>query len=179
MSDAYLGEIRVFAGNYAPVDWHLCDGSLLPISQNQPLFSLIGTQFGGDGKSSFGIPDLRGRTVVGQGAGTGLTPRTMGQSGGTEEVELVESNWPAHTHDVGAVTDDATTTNPANMMYATPEQGGRLYLQAAAAGTIEAPMAPGIADLVGGGQPHENRMRSFAINYIICLRGIYPPNPNG
>lgn len=180
MALPYLGEIRPFAGNYAPVDWQICNGTLLRISANQPLFSLLGTQFGGDGQSTFGVPDLRGRLIVCQGQGTGLTPRTMGQSGGTEQVTLQLANWPSHTHVVNAVTDPATTTDPTNMMYATPPWGAGLYLKASAPVTPanDAPMSPDIVSTFGDWAGHENRMRSMAINYIICLVGVYPPNPN-
>ncbi|WP_207459230.1 tail fiber protein [Azospirillum sp. SYSU D00513] len=183
--DPYLGEIRMFAGNYAPADWHICDGSLLNIQQYQALYSLLGIAWGGDGVSTFALPDLRGRIPVGQGNGPNLTPRTLGQKDGTSTVQIQTVNMPAHTHTVNASNTQATLTNvAAGVGLAQP-------VQATAAGNVVR-YAPPTAnpltmqvmdtDMVtmapGGSQPHDNLMPYLCINYIICASaGLYPDRP--
>src|SRR5262245_29652358 len=110
--DNYLGEIRLFAGNFAPRGWRFCDGGLLPIAENDALFNLLGTTYGGDGVSTFALPDLRGRVAIGQGTGPGLTNRPLGEPGGTESVTLVLGQCPAHTHQLFATNAPATTASP-------------------------------------------------------------------
>src|SRR3569623_1528496 len=114
--DNFLGEIRMFAGNYAPEDWHFCDGSTLQINQFDALYALLGTTYGGDGRVTFGLPDLRGRAPVHKGTGTGLPPVTLGQKGGSETVSLPAANLPPHTHPLNAVNAPATTNTPGNGM---------------------------------------------------------------
>ena len=182
--DPYVGEIRMFAGRYAPVNWRYCDGSLLPIQQYQQLYSLLGTIWGGDGVNNFALPDLRGRIPVGQGNGGGLTPRTIGQMAGTSTVQISVSNLPTHTHTLNASNAQATTPNVANGVgLAKPVQS--------TAGTVVRYAPPGapsfqnqdfdpdtISVAPGGSQPHDNLMPYLCINYIICTNvGLYPDRP--
>src|SRR5215211_6878169 len=128
----------MFGGNFAPVNWAFCDGSVLPISENEALFSLIGTTYGGDGQTTFQLPDLRGRLAVGTGAGSGLTPRTLGEVGGSTTVTLTPDNVPAHTHTAQAVQTPGTSTSPAGTIWAA-DSGGSSY--ASAGPTPAVPMA--------------------------------------
>jgi microcystin-dependent protein len=160
MSEPYVGEIRMFGGNFAPVGWNFCDGSTLSIADNDVLFVLIGTTYGGDGVNTFNVPDLRGRAMVGTGSGPGLSSYLQGQFGGTETVTLTTAEIPAH----GIPTaDTSTSTRPI------PEYGlgpGGSYNNP---GVAPVAMAP-----VGGSQPHENMAPFQAVNFIISLFGIFP-----
>jgi microcystin-dependent protein len=169
----YIGEIKMFAGNFAPVGWALCDGSLLPISQNQALFSLLGTTYGGDGQTTFALPDLRGRFPMHPGTGAGLTTRTLGDKGGTETVTLTAAQMPVHTHAVSAAVDStvATTDSPQNSLpgrnaSATPSYGKTANGSMASSAIVAAP--------AGGGQPHPNMPPFECVNFIIALVGIFP-----
>jgi len=124
--DNYLGEVRIFAGNYAPEGWQFCNGQSLSVSEYQALYSLIGTTYGGDGVNTFALPDLRGRVPVGVGSGPGLTPRVLGQSGGSEEVALVESQIPAHGHNLTVNTSEASTATPSQNMLPSSVSAGFL-----------------------------------------------------
>lgn len=178
--DCYLGEIRMFAGNYAPESWAICDGSLLPVQENEALFSLISNVWGGDGKVTFGVPDLRGRLPVDQGAGSNLTNRILGGYGGTETATVTEAAYPAHSHALMATTAAATalTPGPALVHAAAAVQGST----SAAAGLAYATAPVNTAQILndatitqeGGDQPHDNLMPALAINFIIALRGVYP-----
>lgn len=173
MSEPFLGEIRLFAFNFAPRNWATCSGQLLAISQNTALFSLLGTTYGGNGQTTFALPDLRGRLPVHVGTGPGLSPRTLGEVGGANTVTVLTSQLPAHSHPAYATTAAATTGMPGTgvlpgavsnqTMYVTDPSGGRDFALA--------PQAGGIA---GGNQPHENNMPSLVMNYSIVLFGIYP-----
>ncbi|AGZ35421.1 hypothetical protein C4Q28_13580 [Pseudomonas sp. SWI6] len=182
MSDNYLGEIRLFAGSYAPVGWAFCDASVLPISQNEALFSLIGTTYGGDGITTFALPDLRGRVAVGTGAGNNLTPRTLGQIVGTEQVAMTAANTPAHSHGFSVTNAPATTAEPAGpsahntCTFAAFTPAGPVKGLYSTANTDTAvTLNNGALVRSGGiGSPHDNMMGSRAINYIIALTGIYP-----
>ncbi|AFD27229.1 phage tail protein [Deinococcus gobiensis] len=168
MSDPYIGEIRMFGGNFAPEGWQLCNGSSLSISEYGVLFQLIGTTYGGDGQTTFKVPDLRGRWPVHQGSLAGVsTP--LGQAAGSESVPLLLSQMPSHTHALKATASAATTANPtgATLAQTTPAS---LYLDDNP-GVSLAGQALGMA---GGGQPHENRSPYLAVNFIISLYGIYP-----
>ncbi|MBZ2187477.1 tail fiber protein [Alcanivorax sp. JB21] len=167
MGDRYLGEIRMFGGNFAPAGWAFCDGALLPISENDALFALIGTTYGGDGQMTFAVPDLRGRLPLHQGTGGGQT-FVMGQSGGTEMETLTLQQIPAHSHVPVASSAEASSTNPAGHVWAATASNAY-----ATAGSPSA-MAPNLSDGVGGGQPHENRMPYLAVSFIISLYGIFP-----
>ncbi|MEI6827672.1 MAG: tail fiber protein [Desulfuromonadales bacterium] len=175
MSDSYLGEIRMFGGNYAPADWALCDGTMLRITDNQPLFALIGTTYGGDGRTTFQLPDLRGRIPVHRGQGTNLTNRVLGQTLGTETVTLTELDIMVHSHTI-SVGDASTTGDPSPVggvkNYLANSSGYNLYSTATSGDTSMASAEIGAAP--GGGQPHDNVMQSFSINYIICLQGLFP-----
>jgi len=168
--DAYTGEIRLFGGNYAPHNWALCDGSLLPISSNTALFSLLGNRYGGNGKVSFGLPDLRGCVPVNQGSGQGLTPRSVGDYYGTETETLTAATMPAHQHSLSGSTSPANTASPEGATF-----GAGVSMFTTSAPNIQYP-----AELVGAyGQsgPHENMAPFQVLNYIICTSGIFPNRP--
>jgi microcystin-dependent protein len=191
--DNYLGEIRLFAGNFAPVDWSVCDGKLLAISQYEALFSLIGTQYGGDGITTFALPDLRVRVPVSMGqisAAGGSGNYILGQAAGTPNVTLLTSNIPNHTHPLLAVNTTATTGDPVNNMLAVtngnnntgptayPDVNLYTTLPLPGGGTTipNALMDPMAIVPTGGTQAHNNMMPYVTINYIIALYGIYPSN---
>lgn len=165
----YIGEIRIFAGNYAPQGWAFCDGSVQAISENEALFNLIGTTYGGDGQTTFKLPDLRGRIPVHQGAGPGLTPRTPGEQGGVENVTLTSNQIPAHTHPFMATTSAGAQASPAAHVAAQGPQV-QLYIEDAP----DSSLAPNALAPAGGSQPHPNLQPFICINYIISLYGIFP-----
>lgn len=169
--DPYLGEIRLFAGNFAPKGWALCNGQLMPITQNTALFSLLGTQYGGDGKTTFALPNFQGRAPVHRGQGPGLTDRRVGQSGGTPTVTLLTSEMPAHSHVPNASTAP-TQGNPEGAVWSnTPGlRGTPIY--AANADTYMSSMAIGVT---GNSQPHNNMQPYLGLNFIIALQGVFPP----
>lgn len=172
MSDPYLGEIRLFAGNFAPVGWNLCDGTALSIAQNDALFNLLGTTYGGDGINTFNLPDLRGRVPVGQGTGPGLSPRIVGQQYGTETVTLTTQQMPSHNHSFNVCTGAASTPNPANALFSNTGSDN-LYVDNPAAPALKVLGRQAVMNY-GANSPHNNIMRSVGMNYIICLEGIYP-----
>jgi microcystin-dependent protein len=168
MSNPYVGEIRIFAGNFAPVGWAFCDGAILPISENTVLFQLIGTTYGGDGQITFALPDLRGRLPMHMGTGSGLTPRTIGELGGVETVTLTTNQIPLHSHVPAAVSGNGNQSTPLNGVWAgTPNS---LYTTNAPASALNA----ALGNSTGGNQPHENHMPSLAVSFIISLFGIFP-----
>lgn len=169
MSDAYIGEIRLFAGNFAPIGWALCDGSLLSIAQYDVVFSLLGTTYGGDGVSSFALPDLRGRLPIGAGQGPGLSVRVIGEQIGVENVTLVAANTPQHTHAL-MVGGAASSTSPQGQVPGTVT-GFNAYT---ASSTAPQALNAGTVQASGGNAPHNNVMPSLALTHIICLEGIYP-----
>ncbi|CAH1218566.1 hypothetical protein PAECIP111893_04446 [Paenibacillus plantiphilus] len=173
MADPYVGEIRVFAGNFAPRDWALCDGSLVSIQQNSVLFSILGTTYGGDGKTTFALPNFMGAAPIHQGSGAGLTPRTLGESGGSQAVTLITTELPYHTHSVNAQTTP-TQADPAGAIWAssTANRGQAIY-----SATPNVAMSPLALNLTGGSQPHNNMQPFVAMNFIIALQGVYPPKP--
>jgi microcystin-dependent protein len=171
MSEPYLGEIRMFGGTFAPQGWALCDGQLLTISDNDALFSLLGTTYGGDGQTTFALPDLRGRVPVHQGQGPGLSNRAPGEAGGAEAVTLATPQLPAHTHTPGANSGTGTQSNPAGNVWAA---GLTAFI---APGSSDSSMASSSVGAVGGGQPHENMLPFQAVNFIIALEGVFP-SPN-
>jgi len=174
MSNPYLGEIRPFAGMFAPRGWHYCDGSLLSIAQNNALFSLLGTTYGGDGVTTFGLPDLQGRTAVGQGQGPGLTNRTLGEVNGAEEVTITIASMPAHMHLVVACGSTADSVQPSGCLPAAPANGGYFFLPPNVGTQVDQPLAADTIGMAGGSQPHNNIQPTLAINYIIAMEGIYP-----
>ncbi len=174
--DPTLGEIRIFAGNYAPIDWALCDGSSVRISDNQQLFALLGTTWGGDGTTSFKLPDLRGRVPIGQGQGTGLTKRVLAQTGGTEAVTLTTATLPNHTHSLNASTDDATTNVPGSSVVPAKPTAATPVALYAETSAVKTPLELSAQTIqtTGHSQPHENRMPGLAMCFIICTNGLYP-----
>ena len=171
--DSFIGDIRLFAGEFAPRGWKFCDGTELSISVYEPLFTLIGTTYGGDGQSTFALPDLRGRVPVGQGEGPGLTPRLIGETFGSENVTLLAPQMPQHTHTLNATTDSATSPQAAGNLFA---QTGSDKCYGPPPGTSPQPqaLAANAVSVAGGSQPHNNILPAMAINYIIAVEGIFP-----
>lgn len=172
MSVPFIGEVRIFAGNFAPAGWAFCDGSLLPISENDALFNLIGTTYGGDGQTTFALPDLRGRVPMHQGVGPGLSNRVIGQTLGRETVTLLTPQIPQHTHPAVGSTTVGTSTSPAATLWAQTPEGVRAYATQVT-GSVD--LATAAVESVGGGQPHNNMQPYLVISYIISLFGIFPP----
>jgi microcystin-dependent protein len=170
MSDPFLGEVRMFAGNFAPVGWQFCNGQLVSIAENDALFFLLGTTYGGDGVTTFGLPDLRGRTPIHQGSSGGLTPRVLGQMTGTEAVALTAAQLPSHFHPVRAVSAVGTQAGPGLASWAGASTGERQY----SPGAPNATMAATCTSTAGGGLPHENMAPFQAVSFIIALNGIFP-----
>lgn len=169
MSDPFIATIRLVGFNFAPVDWALCQGQTLPISQYTALFSLLGTYFGGDGVNTFNLPDLRGRVAVGQGQGTGLSNYNQGQTGGAESVSLAASQAPAHTHTLMAASN-VTTPNPGpSLALGSPATAVQLY-----GANSPTALASDSIGTFGSGTAHENRQPFLGLNYIIALAGIFP-----
>lgn len=173
MSEPYLGEIRMFGGNFAPSGWALCDGSLRSIAELEPLFTLIGTTYGGDGQNTFALPDLRGRLPVHHGAGPGLSTRVIGSSGGAEAVTLTQAQLPSHTHQARAASTSGTSTSPGAGYPAAVNSGGRYA--SALSGPVDQPMSAAAVAPAGGGQPHTNLQPFVCVTFIIALFGIFPP----
>ncbi len=177
MSQPYVGEIRMFGGNFAPVGWAFCSGQILPISENDTLFQLIGTTYGGDGEETFGLPDLRGRVPIHQGTGPGLSNYVVGQAAGTESVTLTINQMPTHSHPLMVSTTPATLPSPANAVPGTVNPTASSYSMYVVPGTstmVQAPMAGGSIVPQGGSQPHENLMPALAVSFIISLYGVFP-----
>lgn len=169
MAQPFVGEIRMFAGNFAPAGWAFCNGQQVPISENEALFQLIGTTYGGDGEENFNLPNLQSRIPIHQGQGNGLTNRTLGEMLGVEQVTLTTQQIPVHSHPMLASTNPGGAINPENQVLAA---GTNVQFFRAIAPNV--PMAPNIIGPVGGSQPHENLMPYLAINYILSLYGIFP-----
>ncbi|MEW5848834.1 MAG: tail fiber protein [Myxococcota bacterium] len=167
MVEGYIGEIRLFAGNFAPQSWAFCMGQILPIAQNTALFSILGTTYGGNGQTTFALPDLRGRTAIGAGQGAGLSDYNLGQLGGAESVTLLTSELPAHTHQVSASSQAAAAAEPTNAFLAAA--GSNVY-----SNTPNTTMNAAMVGVTGSSQPHNNMPPYLALNYIICMFGIYP-----
>lgn len=166
----YICEIRPVAFNFAPKGWAVCSGGLLAISQNTALFALIGTYYGGNGVSTFGLPNLVGQVPVGVGQGPGLTPRSLGETGGVESVTLTLSQLAAHSHIVNASSAGGNAFDPANNVWSADSEGATRYASGAAAAMAQNAIGP-----AGGNSPHENRQPFVAINYAIAMQGIFPP----
>lgn len=175
MSQPYVGEIRMFGGSFAPAGWMFCSGQLLPISENETLFNLIGTMYGGDGQSTFQLPDLQGRVPIHQGTGPGLGTYTQGEKSGVESVTLTLQTMGPHNHPMIA-TNSAAQLSPANatMATATGSQGGLRTYSAAAPNTT---LNPTSINMTGGSQPHDNIQQTLCVSFIISLFGIFP-SPN-
>jgi microcystin-dependent protein len=171
MSEPFIAEVKIFAGNFAPRSWAFCDGQLLPIAQNTALFSLVGTFYGGDGRTTLGLPNLQGRAAMHPGRGPGLTPRTLAQRSGTETVTLSQAQMPAHTHTMTASneTDDPLPTPVGN----TPARSSGPYVYRQTSSNL-VNLAPQAVPNVGGNQAHNNIQPSLVLNFIIALQGTYP-----
>lgn len=174
--EAYIGTVMLFAGNFAPRGWQLCAGQLLPIAQYQALFSIIGTYYGGNGTTTFQLPDLRSRVPVGAGQGNGLQAWTIGETQGTENVTLLTSQMPAHNHMVMANTGEANTPTIANNYLANANGifGSDPVTVNTYNNVANGALAPATLSVAGQSQPHTNLQPSLAMNYIICLEGIFP-----
>lgn len=173
MSDQFLAEIRIVPFNFPPKGWAFCNGQLMPLSQNTALFSLLGTVYGGDGKSTFALPDLQGRVPIQPGQGPGLDLYGLGQSGGSASVTLLESEIPAHNHTLMATPFEAEDNDPPGLVPAAIV-GGRLYDTSS---TNQVQMSPNSLSPAGGSLPHNNLQPYLVLNFIIALQGIYPQRP--
>lgn len=171
MSNPYVGEIRIFAGNFEISGWAFCNGQLLAISENDTLFNLIGTTYGGDGQTTFALPDLRGRVPIHQGTLGGQT-FTQAQTLGAETVTLTSTTLPGHTHVPVASSTSATATDPTGKAWA--PWAGKAYATPPTASTALVTTAAGPSTASGGSQPHENMAPSLGLNFIISLFGVYP-----
>lgn len=170
MSDPFLGQLKMFAGNFAPVGWQMCDGTLLSIAGNDALFQLLGTSYGGDGINTFGVPDLRGRVPIGPGTDSAGNVYVNGTQGGSESVTVVATNLPAHRHDFVVSSDLGTAATPNGNFLGSQPDGSFLFRPSNPTGTMPA----GTISTTPGGLPHENRQPYLALNYIIATAGIYP-----
>jgi microcystin-dependent protein len=170
--DGYIGEVKMFVGTFAPLNWEFCWGQTLQISSYSSLYSIIGAQFGGDGVTTFKLPDLRGRIPIGGGDGPNLTPRTPGQMGGAENVTLTTAQLPSHQHTVKCDTTGTSASNtPANNLPSLTSQGNSYSPGTGTTTTMKADMLSG----AGNSQPHDNMPPWGCINYIICVEGMWPP----
>ena len=178
MSNYYIGEIRMFGGNFAILNWSFSNGQLIPISQNSTLYNLIGTTYGGDGVNTFGLPNLQGRLPVQMGTGTGLSTYVIGQVGGTENVTLTSGTMPVHNHLLGATSSSANSQNiSATSLPANTSSQTNVNFYVSNSGT-PAPtfgqMASPTVGYTGGNLPHDNRMPSLCVTFIMSMYGIYP-----
>ncbi len=172
MSSPFVAEIRIFGFNSAPKGWAFCDGQLLPISQNTALFSLLGTTYGGDGISTFALPNLQGMAPMQQGQGAGLSQRFLGEQSGEQAVTLIESEIPAHAHGAQAVSGAGGQNPGPGATWADANQRG--ISEYAASGASNVAMSPLALSTAGGSQPHNNMMPYLVLNFCIALQGIYP-----
>ncbi len=171
MSEPFVGEIKMFGGNFAPRGWAFCDGQLLTISSNDALFSLLGTTYGGDGRTSFGLPDLRGRLPIHAGTGPGLAPRRLGDKGGEENNTLAIANFPTHSHAPQAIADTGTSSSPQDAVWA---MSGELFYTTGTGDDGNMASDALLPSGGGSGQSHANLMPALAVNFIVALVGVYP-----
>jgi microcystin-dependent protein len=170
--DPFVAEIRIYPFNFAPKGWAFCDGQLLPLSQNTALFSLLGTTYGGDGKSNFALPNMQGNTPMHPGQGPGLSLHDLGETGGSETVTLLESEIPQHSHGFSASIRDGTVRSPGGQNLANGA-GVNMYAVAASAPLVQ--LSPNTVAPAGGDQPHNNMQPYLTLNFCIALQGVYPP----
>lgn len=173
MSQPYVGEVRMFPYNFAPLGWLDCNGSLQSIAEYDLLYNLIGTTYGGDGLTTFALPNMSSRIPVHQGTGSGLGTYVLGQVAGTEEVTVVPGQMPAHSHAFNAVDSAASATAPANTLQLGSVSGDTLYTSSTT-GIVSGTLAPASVGSVGGTQPHDNTMPTLTVRYCIACFGIYP-----
>lgn len=173
MTSPFLAEIRIFPFNFAPVGWAFCNGQILPLSQNTALFSLLGTTYGGDGKSNFALPDLQGNAPMFYGQGPGLSLHDIGETGGSDTVTLLESEIPSHPHPLQASAHNADLNNPAPTNSLARSTPGLIYKTPA--GVTTSQLADQVVAPAGGDQPHNNLMPYLTLNFCIALQGVYPP----
>jgi microcystin-dependent protein len=170
MADPFVAEIRILACNFPPTGWAFCNGQLMPIAQNTALFALVGTFYGGNGKSTFGLPDLQGSAPMHPGQGPGLSLHDLGESGGSETVTLLQSELPAHSHFLSVSQADALEPSPGGQQLAT---GIGIGMYAVPPASVQ--LSPAALSLVGGSLPHNNMMPYLTLNFCIALQGIFPP----
>lgn len=170
MAQPYVGEIRMFAGNFAPAGWMLCEGQLISIAENETLFNLIGTTYGGDGQETFALPDLRGRVPIHFGNGSTGSNYTFAQAGGVESVTLTTQQIPTHTHSLVATTDLADTGNPGNAQFSTNPAGSKIFSNS----NPTLALNPTTITPSGGNQAHDNFQPYLCVNFIISLFGLFP-----
>ncbi len=172
--DPFVAEIRIFPFNFAPKGWAFCDGQILPLSQNTALFSLLGTTYGGDGKSNFALPNMQGNAPMHPGQGPGLSLHDLGEMGGAESVTLLQSEIPAHSHGVMAATiDNADSNVPTNNNIG--KASTKVFNIAIAGSQVQ--MNPSTIGITGSSLPHNNMMPYLTLNFCIALQGVYPPRP--
>ena len=174
MSEAYIGEIRMFGGNFAPVGWALCSGQLLSISQYTALFSILGTSYGGDGVRTFGLPNLQGTVPIGWGSARSGSSYTIGETAGVENVSLLQNNMPSHSHGAFAVNTGGGSGNPQNNLLGSPLDANQNPTTIYAPSSQNVQMAPQMIGPAGGSQPHPNMQPYLCVTFIISLNGIYP-----
>jgi microcystin-dependent protein len=165
--EGFIGEVKMFAGNFAPRGWAFCEGQMMQISKYQSLYAILGTTYGGDGRTTFALPDLRGRVAIHPGTGPSLSTKRLGQQGGAETVTLNTSQLPNHSHQFKTTTDQANSKNPTNATLATSKT--EIYSNNTASINMQ-----DVIGKTGGNQPHENMPPYTSINFIICLQGIFP-----
>jgi microcystin-dependent protein len=175
MSEAFVAEIRIVGFNFAPTGWALCDGQLMSISQNTALFSLLGTTYGGDGRTTFGLPNLQGCSPMHQGQGSGLSDRSLGESGGSPAVTLLVSEMPAHAHTVSAGVGSGNQVSPTGRVWSSLPGRTPPNLYATTSNIMM--RDAGAFSIAGGGQPHNNMSPYLVLNFIIAMQGIYPSRP--
>ena len=173
MADPFVAEIRIFPFNFAPKGWAWCDGQILPISQNTALFSLLGTTYGGDGKSTFALPDMQGNAPMHPGQGPGLSLHDLGEMGGSQFVSLLESEIPAHSHQMKATVENGTQGTLAPNITLATSIAGSLYQSNTSSNLVT--MNPQAVSPAGGDQPHNNMMPYLTFYFNIALQGVYPP----
>lgn len=175
--DPFVAEIRIFPFNFAPKGWAFCDGQILPLSQNTALFSLLGTTYGGDGKSNFALPDMQGNAPMHPGQGPGLSLHDLGETGGSETVTLLESEIPAHSHNAMCANNSVNgdKDSPAGNLLATVPLTGSPPAYAPPAGNTVVAMSGNAIAPAGGDQPHNNMSPYLTLNFCIALQGVYPP----
>jgi microcystin-dependent protein len=178
MSNPFVAEIRIFPCNFAPTGWAVCNGQLLPISQNTALFSLLGTTYGGDGKSTFALPNLQGCVPMHTGQGPGLSLHDLGESSGSDAVTLLSTEIPVHGHFLNATTSAGTAADPSGLLYANgswSDQGSSGAVQYYSATAPNVQLNPNTLAPAGGSQPHNNLMPYVTLNFCIALQGVFPP----